>query len=185
VRVVGVFRAAVLTIILAGLAGCSTATPAATTRPASLAAQPSAAAPGGQPASADGLCGTFTEDLALAALGEPLAEPSGGDVVPRPNGISCHYAAAANANTNVEAQLKDMTRSEFDTLTQTIGTTTALPGVGEVAFQRDGSIMGSPGVTIAAWANGRGVSVTISRDADKSALLAAASAIAAKALLAP
>jgi hypothetical protein len=186
VRLVGVLRALVVTVILAGLAGCSTATPASTSRPGTSVAQPPAATPAGQPSTAEGLCGTFTEDLALAALGEPVAEPTGGDGVPRPNGIYCHYAASADANTNVEAQLKDMTRDEFEEFEGTIDGTRPLAGVGEAAFQRESSIMGLGGAFVAAWSGGRGVTVSINReDGDQAAMSAAAQQIAAKVLLAP
>jgi hypothetical protein len=131
------------------------------------------------------LCGVFGEALAIAALGGPVAAPTGGDVLPRGNGIYCHYAAAGNANVNVEAQLKDMTRAEFEALATTLGATTSVSGIGEVAFSRpDSSIMGGSGVAIAAWSNGRGVTVSINRAGEQSLMLAAAQAIAAAALLA-
>ena len=127
----------------------------------------------------------FTSDLAIAALGVPVDTPSGGDVVPRPNGIYCHYKAAADGNTNVEAQLKDMTQAEFETLADTLGATTPIQGVGSVAFGRSTSIMGIPGAAVAAWSNGRGVTVSINREgADQAVMDAAAQAIAAAVLLA-
>lgn len=135
------------------------------------------------PVTADGLCGVFTPDLALAALGVPVAQPTGGDVVPRPNGIYCHYAAADDDNATVEAQLKDMTRAEFDQSVEFFSLTESLDGVGDVAYKLGRSTMGVPGAFVMAWANGRRVTVLINSDGEQAALLAAASAIATKALL--
>ena len=67
---------------------------------ASAGAGQATATPGGGQ-TAEGLCGVVTEEMAVAALGGPVGEPQGGDVVPRPNGIYCHYALAAVANVNV------------------------------------------------------------------------------------
>jgi hypothetical protein len=131
---------------------------------------------------AEGLCDVFTADLAQAALGGAVATPTGGEVLPRPNGIYCHYAAAANANVNVEAQLRDMDRAEFEALAETLQMSEPLEGVGEVAFSRDSSIMGGPGVALAAWANGRVVTVSINNPGDRQQMLAAAIAIAAATL---
>lgn len=132
--------------------------------------------------STEGLCDVVTDDLATAALGGPVAEPTGGEVVPRPNGIYCHYALASDANVNVEAQLKEMTREEFDALVVTLGIDQPLEGIGEAASQRSSSIMGLPGVAIAAWADGKGVTVSINGEGDSAAQLAAAIAIAEAAL---
>jgi len=131
---------------------------------------------------AEGLCGAVNEDLAIAALGGEVAEPTGGEVLPRPNGIYCHYPLASDANVNVEAQLKDMTREEFDALVVTLGMDQPLEGIGEAASQRSSSIMGLPGVAIAAWADSKGVTVSINGEGDAAAQLAAASAIAEAAL---
>lgn len=109
--------------------------------------------------------------------------PSGGDVVPRGNGIYCRYSAANDGNTNVEAQLKNMTRAEFEPLSDTLHATTALPGVGELAFSRATSILGIPGAAVTAWSGGCGVTVSINRAGDPAQLLAAAQAIAAAVLL--
>jgi hypothetical protein len=167
------------------LIGCnsgapSTITPATTPVPTSRPA----ATPAGGPATADGLCSAFTEQLAVAALGGPVDEPQSGDVLPRPNGIYCHYILTGNANTNAEAQLKEMTREELEALADNVGATTPLPGVGEVAFSRASAILGVPGAAVAAWSDGRGVTVSINRDGDQAAMLAAATAIASAALLA-
>ena len=171
--------------MLLTLVGCAAAAPPTARPPSPTPARPSAT-PTRQPASAEALCAVFTEDLAVAALGEPVDEPSSGDVLPRPNGIYCHYAAAANANTNVEAQLKDMTRDDFEAFEGLIDETRPLSGVGEAAFQRDSSIMGLSGAFVGAWAGGRGVTVTISREGgNQAALNAAAQAIATKILSTP
>jgi hypothetical protein len=150
-----------------------TGTPRSTIAPATATA--------GTP-TADGLCAVFTQDLALAALGGPVAAPTGGDVVPRPNGIYCHYALAGNANFNVDAQLKDMTRGEFDQSVQNFGVTEPLDGVGDVAYQLDHSTMGGPGAFVMAWQNNRRVTVLINSDGEQAQMLAAAAAIATKVL---
>ena len=106
-------------------------------------------------------------------------------MLPRPNGVYCHYGLTGDSNTSAEAQLKDMTREEFEALATTIGTTTTLPGLGDVAFSRATSIMGVPGAAVAAWSNGQGVTVTINRSDDQVATLAAATAIAAAVLSNP
>ena len=80
------------------------------------------------------------------------------------------------------AQLKEMPRTEFDALAETLGLSEPLTGVGEAAFQRDSSIMGLPGITVLAWNGTSGVSVTINRDGDQAEMLAAAKAIAESAL---
>jgi hypothetical protein len=128
------------------------------------------------------LCDAVTEELAVAALGGAVSEPEFGDVLPRPAGIYCHYALAADANVNVEVQLNEMTREGLEALAVTLLMDQPLDGVGEVAFQRASSIMGLPGVSIAAWADGRGVTVSINGEGDPAAQLAAASAIAEAAL---
>jgi hypothetical protein len=128
------------------------------------------------------LCDAFTEELAVAALGEPVAEPKSGDVVPRPNGIYCRYSSSADANVNVEAQLKEMTRSAFDELVGILGMTEPLDGVGEAAFQLGRSTLGGPGASVAAFGGGRGVTVILNGEGDPAAQIAAAAAIAAAAL---
>jgi hypothetical protein len=180
----GMTRAAIVAITLGVLVGCGSGA-VATVRPGTSTATTTAptATPNGGPITADGLCGVFGEALAIAALGGPVAAPSGGNVVPSGNGIYCHYAAAGNANVNVEAQLKDMTREQFEALATTLGATTPLPGVGEVAFARpDSSIMGGSGSAVAAWSGGRGVTVSINRAGEETVMLAAAQAIAAAVL---
>jgi hypothetical protein len=122
--------------------------------------------------------------LAAAALGGAVDEPSFGDVVPRPNGVYCHFRVTGDANTNVEAQLKDMTRDEFESLAETLGATTELSGVGEAAFGRDGSSMGGEGATIVAWSKGQGVSVLLNSEGDQAEMTEAAKAIAAAILAA-
>ena len=89
--------------------------------------------------------------MAAAALGKPADEAQSGDVVPRPNGVYCHYSASGDAETNVEAQLKTMSRDEFEALADTLGATKEISGVGEAAFGRDESSMGGGGATIVAW----------------------------------
>jgi hypothetical protein len=123
--------------------------------------------------------------LAVAALGGPVDEPTGGDVLPRPNGIYCHYAAADDPNSNVEAQLKDMTKAEFEQEAQRLSVTEPLAGVGEAAYQLNRSTMGGPGASLIAWANGRRVTVLINNDGDQAALSAAAQAIAVKVIATP
>ena len=131
---------------------------------------------------ADGLCGVVTAELAAAALGGAVGDPQGGDVVPRPNGIYCHYALAIDDNVSVEAQLKEMTQAEFETTATQLEMTTPLEGVGEAAFQRATGIMGLPGTSIFVFGGGRGVTVVITAEADAVAQLAAAIDIAEAAL---
>jgi hypothetical protein len=135
---------------------------------------------GGQ--SAEGLCGAVTEELAVAALGGPVGEPQSGDVVPRPNGIYCHYALAIDANVSVEAQLKEMTQAEFEEKATTLLMDEPLEGVGDTAFQRATGILGLPGISILVFGGGRGVNVTITAEGDAADQLAAAIAIAEAAL---
>jgi hypothetical protein len=158
--------------------------PGASGNPATATAPTSAGGGGGGGASTTGdLCAFFTEDLAVAAVGGPVDAPTGGDVVPRPNGVYCHYRLAGNANTNVEAQFDDMTMAEFEQKAQVLSMTTPLTGIGEKAYQLDRSTMGVAGASVLAWADGRGVSVLLNRTGgDQAALLAAAKAIAAKIL---
>jgi hypothetical protein len=135
---------------------------------------------GGQ--SAEGLCGAVTEELAVAALGGPVGEPQSGDVVPRPNGIYCHYPLAADANEHVEAQLKEMTQAGFEETATALSMTEALEGVGEAAYQKPNGIMGLPGTTILVFGGGRGVTVSITAEGDAAAQLEAAIDIAEAAL---
>jgi hypothetical protein len=130
----------------------------------------------------ESLCEAIPEALGEAALGTAVGAPQGGDVVPRPNGIYCRYSAADDANVNVEAQLKEMTRAEFDALATTLGMTEAVSGVGEVAYKLDHSLMGGAGVAVAAFAAGRGVTVALNGEGDADAQLAGAIAIAKAAL---
>ena len=130
---------------------------------------------------ADGLCGAVTEEMAVAALGGPVGEPQGGDVLGGP-GIFCHYALASDDNVSVEAQLSDMTQAEFEEKATTLLMDQPLDGVGEAAFQRATGIMGLPGTSILVFAGGRGVDVAITAEGDAAAQLAAAIAIAEAAL---
>jgi hypothetical protein len=165
-------------LIVAILVGCSSAPAASSPTPAATSTatqQPGATT--GDP-SADGLCVAFTPALATTALGVPVAAPQSGDVLPRPNGVYCHYNAA-DGSANVEAQLKPMTESEFDALAETIDTTEPVSGAGVKAFKRDTSITGDVGVTVAAWSEGQGVTVSIyNPNGQQAPMLAAALAIA-------
>ena len=140
------------------------------------------ATPGGGGQTAEGLCGAVTEEMAVAALAGPVGEPQGGEVVPRPNGIYCHYALAADENVNVEAQLKEMTEAEFEATATQLEMSEPLEGVGEKAYQKPNGIMGLPGTTIFVFGGGRGVSVAITAEGDADTQLAAAIAIAEAAL---
>lgn len=131
--------------------------------------------------SSDGLCAVMSDEMAVAALGGPVGEPQGGDVLGGP-GIFCHYALADDDNVNVEAQLSDMTRAEFDSKATTLLMEDPLSGVGEAAFQRPTGIMGLPGMSILVFGGGRGVSVAITGEGDVAAQLAAAIDIAEAAL---
>jgi hypothetical protein len=175
---------ALCALAVACSSGAPAATPVRTAAAPPTVLDPASVSPGGEP-TAEGLCAAFSSDLAAAALGKPADPPQSGDVVPRPNGVYCHYAATGDANTNVEAQLRNGTRDEFESLAETLGATTAVTGVGETAFGRDGSSMGGEGATIVAWSNGRGVSVILNREGDQAAMTAAVKAIAAAALAAP
>ena len=138
-----------------------------------------AASAGGQ--TGEGLCGAFTEEMAVAALGGPVGEPQGGDVLGGP-GIFCHYALASDDNVSVEAQLSDMTQAEFEAKATTLLMDEPLAGVGEAAFQRATGIMGLPGTSILVFAGGRGVDVAITAEGDAATQLAAAIVIAEAAL---
>ncbi len=168
--------------------GCGGGAPAATPRPQStVAAVPTVVVPasvsaGGEP-TAESLCAAFSVDMASAALGKPADAPTSGDVVPRPNGVYCHYSATGDAATNVEAQVKAMSRDEFETLADTLGATKEISGVGQGALGRDESSMGGGGATIVAWDNGRGVTVVLNREGgDQSTKNVAVKAIATAAL---
>ena len=174
-------RMALIVLLGVTLAACETA--GVSSAPgASSGGEPTAVPGGGGGQAADGLCGVVTEAMAVAALGGPVAEPTGGDVVPRPNGVYCHYALAGDANVNVEAQLKEMSREEADALATTLLMDQPLDGVGEVAFQRATGIMGLPGTSILVFDAGRGVTVSITAEGDADAQAAAAIAIAEAAL---
>jgi hypothetical protein len=76
-----------------------------------------------------------------------------------------------------------MTEAEFDALTETIDTTEPVSGAGAKAFKRDTSITGDVGVTLAAWSDGQGVTVTIyNPNGQQAQMLDAAIAIAQAAL---
>jgi hypothetical protein len=182
-------RLAALGVAVVAVLGCS---PAATapTAPGTSAARPSLVQPtqagattAGGALSPSALCAAVTPALATAALGGPVDAPQSGEVVPRPNGVYCHYSLTGAAGTNVEAQLNQMTRAQFEQLATAAGATVALPGIGEVAFRGDTASMGGSGSRVAAWSNGRGVTVILNRQgADQAILDAAAAAIATAAL---
>ena len=181
---------ATVAVTLFVVVGCGSTGTAPTRAPGPTGAGPSPSLPtqtagatsGGAP-SADALCAAFTAELATAALGGAVGAPQSGDVVPRPSGVYCHYSLSGAAGTNVEAQLNQMTRAQFEQLAQTLGATTAVPGVGEAAFSRGSSSMGGGGSTVVAWSNGRGVTVVLNREgADQLVMDAAAKAIATAAL---
>jgi hypothetical protein len=175
-------RASLIALLL--LSACSSPrSPSESTGGTAESAGPGASTGGGGGLPAN-LCDAVTEELAVAALGGAVGEPQFGDVLPRPAGIYCHYALAADANINVEVQLNDMARDDLEALAATLLMDQELDGIGEVAFQRSSSIMGLTGVSVAAWADGRGVTVSVnaSDPSDADALLVAASAIAEAAL---
>jgi hypothetical protein len=172
---------ALIVVLAMALAACGSAGTSAA--PGASGTEPTAIPGGdGDGQTAQGLCGVFTEQMAVAALGGPVAEPTGGDVVPRPNGIYCHYALASDANVNVEAQLKEMTQAEFEAQAATLQMTEPLSGAGEAAFQRATGIVGYSGTSIFVFGGGRGVTVSITAEGDADAQLAAAIAIAQAAL---
>jgi hypothetical protein len=164
-----------MTLAACGGAGTSSAPGASGTEPTAI--------PGGDGGgqTAPGLCGVFTEQMAVAALGGPVGAQQGGDVLGGP-GIYCHYALASDDNVNVEAQLSDMTRAEFDAKATTLLMDQPLANVGEAAFQRATGIVGLPGTSIFVFDGGRGVTVAITADGDAATQLAAAIAIAEAAL---
>jgi hypothetical protein len=177
----GTGRLALIVVLGMTLAACGGA--GTSTAPGGSGTEPTAIPGGdGDGQTAQGLCGVFTEQMAVAALGGPVAEPTGGDVVPRPNGIYCHFALATDANVNVEAQLKEMTREEFDAQATTLQMTEPLEGVGEAAFQRATGIVGLPGTSVFVFGGGRGVTVSITAEGDAATQLAAAITIAEAAL---
>jgi hypothetical protein len=178
-----------LALAAAGCGGGSTPTTATTARPSSAPTPRVSSAPA-TPAAADvptaaALCGAFTEALAVAALGEPVSAAQSGDVLPRPNGVYCHYNAAADANHNVEAQVNNLTAQEFSVLVSAFGMTEPLAGVGEQAFKLDRALLGGEGAVVLARAGSRIVNVTINDDGDQAAMNAAATAIATAVLALP
>jgi hypothetical protein len=142
-----------------------------------------AATPAGGPVGSGDLCDAFTAELATAALGGPVDEPQSGEVVPRPNGIYCHYDLTGDANTNVEAQLKEMTRDEFEALAETMDATIPVTGVGEAAFRRDSSSLGGGGSTVVAWSGGQGVTVVVNLEGGDQAVVNQATEAIAQAIL--
>jgi hypothetical protein len=106
-------------------------------------------------------------------------------VVPRPNGVYCRYSLTGNANTNIEVQVKQMSRQDAESLANTLGTTTPIANLGELAFRRDSSSLGGGGVTLVAWSNGIGATVVVNREgADQALMNAAAEGVARAVLLA-
>jgi hypothetical protein len=163
--------------------GAPAATPGRTVAPVPTAAGPATVQPGGAVPDADALCAAVSPELATVALGKPADVAQSGDVLPRPNGVYCHYSATGDANTNVEAQLKAMSQDEFESLAETLNATSSVSGVGEAALGRDGSSMGGEGATIVAWDGDRGVTVLLNREGgDQTAMNAAVKAIAIAAL---
>ncbi|MEO6349533.1 MAG: hypothetical protein ABIP53_02690 [Candidatus Limnocylindrales bacterium] len=165
--------------------GPTTTTPATLLRSSALPSTvlpsvvpPGATLPRSDVPTADALCAVFTEALAVAALGEPVLPPLPGDVVPRPNGVYCHYAAAAEANHNVEAQVNNLTKQEFAVLASALGMSEPLAGVGEQAYKLDRALLGGEGSVVLAWAAGRVVTIIINDDGNQAAMNAAATAIA-------
>jgi hypothetical protein len=165
-----------LALVACGGGGTSSAPGASTGTQATET--PDAGSGGG---TADGLCGVVTEEMAVAALGGPVGEPQGGDVLGGP-GIFCHYALASDDNVSVEAQLSDMTREDADAMAVTLLMDQPLAGVGEAAFQRATGIVGLPGTSILVFDGGRGVTVAITAEGDAATQLAAAIVIAEAAL---
>jgi hypothetical protein len=172
-------------LLAAGLAGCGSG-PATTN---GITAQPTQGVPttqptqGGASLNAQQLCAVFTE-LAVGVLGGPVDQPTFGDVLPRPNGIYCHYQLTGNANTNVEVQLKQMPRSEAESLADTIGVDIPVAGLGEFAFRRDTAITGGAGVTLLAWSHDVGLTVVVNREGADQALMNLAAEGIARAVLA-
>jgi hypothetical protein len=123
-------------------------------------------------------------DLAVGVLGGPVDQPTFGDVVPRPNGVYCHYSLMGNANTNVEVQVKEQTQGDAESLAETLGADIPVAGVGDLAFRRDSSSLGGGGVTIVAWSNNVGVTVIVNREGADQALINAAAEGIAQAVLA-
>jgi len=174
---------AVSLLAIACGSGAPAATPGRTVPAVPTAAGPATVQPGGAVPDADALCAAFSPELAAAALGTSADVPQSGDVVPRPNGVYCHYSATGDTGTNVEAQLKAMSRDEFESLADTLGATNEVSGVGQGALGRDESSMGGEGATIVAWDNGRGVTVLLNREGgEQAAMNAAVKAIAIAAL---
>ena len=177
-------RVALAITLLAVLAACGSGAPGPTagnTLAATLS--PSSA---GNPSTADGLCGGLPSgtELAVAALGGAIDAPTGGDVLPRPNGVYCHFVLSGDASTNVEAQLKDATRAEFESLADTMGADIPLTGLGEAAFRRDSSSFGGGGVTVVAFGDGKLATVILNREGTEQALMNTAVEAIAQAVLA-
>lgn len=173
----------IVLLLAAGLVGCGSgpaATPGTTAQPTRVpTTQPTQA---GGSLSAQQLCAVFA-DLAIGVLGGPVDQAQFGDVVPRPNGIYCYYRLTGNANTNVDVQLKQMPRSEAESLAQTMSATTPVAGLGELAFRRDSSSLGGGGAALMAWANNVGVTVVVNREGGDQALMNGAVEAIARAVL--
>ena len=170
-------RTVLAMVLMGGLAVTACSAPGSSSQSTGPAATDEANSP-----LPESLCDAIPAALGEAALGTAVGDPQGGDVVPRPNGVYCRYSAADDANINVEAQLKEMTRAEFEALAATLGMTETLPGVGEAAFKLDRSTMGGAGASVAAFEGGRGVTVVLNGEGDAGAQLAAVIAIAKAAL---
>ena len=156
--------------------GCATATPSASpVTAASPTNEPTSTAPAGP-----GLCAIFTPDLAVAALSGPVDEPTAG-VEGTEN--YCHYAAAAGADSRVEAYLVAATRADCEETANFLGIIThPIAGVGEVAWHMDRSQLGDYDAFVLAWAEDRCIRVFIKSNGDQAALLHSADAIAANVL---
>jgi hypothetical protein len=130
----------------------------------------------------EALCAAMTDDLVNAALGGAPGEPARGDVMGG-EGEYCHMATSSTPPSAVEVQFDEMTEAEFNRLSQTLGVTEPLAGVGQAAFMSASAYTGGEGASVLAWDNGQTAIVLIERSgADSDSLVQVAGQIAAKVL---
>jgi len=172
-----VARLGALAFVTISLLACGGGPPAPTFAPTVGATTAPATPVDGAPTDAQAVCLAMTEPLLLAALQDGVSEPDYGDVAGS-DGVYCYYTVAGDADVNVEAQVELLTQDEFNSLAETIGADTPLPGVGSSAFIREGSVEGGPGTTLLAWDDGVSVTIDLARDGDQTEMDAAATALA-------
>ncbi len=176
-----VTRLAALALLALALIGCSAGGSGGTPAPTVGTTTPTATPVGGAPTDAQSVCLAMSEPLLLAALAESVSEPEYGDIAGG-DGVYCYFTVAGDADTNVEAQVDNMTQLEFNDLAETLGADAPYAGVGRSAFIKEGSVEGVPGSTVMGWDEGLTVIIDLARDGDQAEMDAAAKALAIKLL---